>query len=169
MDGFAGSDRLGRRTSVGAAVKLHRPPFRHILHLDDGSEHALDALHHAVEMAILLNARLEVAIIVGTPTNWQADDDILGHSAEDRLSIRRALVERIAARASLPVARTVLVGKPSQVGLNFARESGCDLIVIGATTAHNVHDRLWGSRSSRIARDGACSVLVVRSAPTDTS
>lgn len=151
---------MSRETRIPAGA-----PFHHIAVLADNSEHALHALRHAVQMAALFNARLDVALIESGPPDPGETTDILGHDAVERLAMKQALVARIANRAGTQVKQTVLNGRPSKVGLEFVRDRNCDLLVIGATTAHSIYDQLWGSRSDRIARDGICSVLVVRSAP----
>lgn len=140
-------------------------PFHHVAVLADNSEHALHALRHAVQMATLFNARLDVALIEnGSPGSGEALD-LFGHNAADRLALKQALIARITNRAGVQARPTILDGHTSKAILEFVRDRGCDLLVIGATTAHSIYDQLWGSRSEQIARDGICSVLVVRSAP----
>jgi len=168
MDDVQHSDDQ-RNTPIGSDRSHPFAGFRHIAYLHDGTAHGLEALHEAVSLAALFKARLDVAIIVDDRRGREPLKVTLGRTADERLAVRQSLIARTAERAGVRCSQTIVTGRPSRAGLDFARERGADLIVISATSSSYLHDRLWGSRSARIARDGACSVLIVRVAPNLTS
>jgi nucleotide-binding universal stress UspA family protein len=46
--------------------------------------------------------------------------------------------------------------------VDFARQGGFDLLVIGYTGHSRIYDHLWGGTSQNLARMAPCSVLVVK-------
>jgi nucleotide-binding universal stress UspA family protein len=137
--------------------------------LFDGGDHARHALQHAAALADLCRAPLAVGLVENDVARVGDPVDVMGRDAADRIKLKHAIATRIVERAGIEAQLEILVGRPSQVGLQFVIDRGCDLLVIGASTAHNIHDRLWGSRAARVVRDGRCSVLVIRAPPTGRS
>lgn len=46
--------------------------------------------------------------------------------------------------------------------LDFIRQQGCDLAVLGTRAKWNWRDFLWGSTAERVVRDAPCSILTVK-------
>jgi nucleotide-binding universal stress UspA family protein len=56
----------------------------------------------------------------------------------------------------------VLFGDPAEELIHFAREKGCDVIVIGSSGKGMVKRTLMGSVSTKVALQAQCSVYIVR-------
>ncbi len=56
----------------------------------------------------------------------------------------------------------VLEGNPADVIVDYAREKGMDVIVVGSTGKHATRRTILGSVSSKIIAHAPCQVLVVR-------
>lgn len=63
-----------------------------------------------------------------------------------------------------PVHAELLSGAPAAEIVRFARENGCDLLVLGTHRRHGLKRVLEGSIAERVVRDAPCDVLVVRGA-----
>jgi nucleotide-binding universal stress UspA family protein len=72
------------------------------------------------------------------------------------------VVEKSAAEAGVSLESLVLYGEPSEELIHFAREKGCDVIVIGSSGKGMVKRTLMGSVSTRVALQAQCSVYIVR-------
>jgi len=62
----------------------------------------------------------------------------------------------------LPVDIAVVRGKPAQAIAQFAKESGCDLIVMATHGTSGLQQALLGSVTRRVMYLASCPVLVVR-------
>jgi nucleotide-binding universal stress UspA family protein len=56
----------------------------------------------------------------------------------------------------------ILEGSPADVIVDYARDIGMDLVVVGSTGKQATERTVLGSVSSRVAANAPCSVLVVR-------
>ena len=72
------------------------------------------------------------------------------------------VVEKSASEADVSVESLVLYGDPAEELIHFAREKGCDVIVIGSSGKGVVKRTLLGSVSTRVALHAPCSVYIVR-------
>jgi nucleotide-binding universal stress UspA family protein len=72
------------------------------------------------------------------------------------------VVEKSAAEADVPLESLVLYGDPAEELIHFAREKGCDVIVIGSSGKGVVKRTLLGSVSTKVALHAPCSVYIVR-------
>jgi len=84
-------------------------------------------------------------------SNWQEKRDRLFY-----------VVEKSASEADVPLESLVLYGDPPEELIHFAREKGCDVIVIGSSGKGVVKRTLLGSVSTRVALHAHCSVYIVR-------
>jgi len=146
-----------------------------ILVADDGSDAALQAVETAAELAARTGACL-VALAVVNPAEFQPGDvEALARSEalEEGSAIDR-LVD--AAADYLDRCRTIAARHgvvrfdaekragtdPASEVLDFAREHGIDLIVVGSRGRGRLPGLLLGSVSQKLASLAPCSVLIAR-------
>jgi nucleotide-binding universal stress UspA family protein len=72
------------------------------------------------------------------------------------------VVEKAAREAEVSLESLVVYGDPAEELIHFAREKGCDVIVIGSSGKGKVKRTLMGSVSTRVALQAQCSVYIVR-------
>jgi nucleotide-binding universal stress UspA family protein len=72
------------------------------------------------------------------------------------------VVEKSARESDVSCESLVLYGDPAEELIHFAREKGCDVIVIGSSGKGTVKRTLMGSVSTRVALHAQCSVYIVR-------
>ena len=72
------------------------------------------------------------------------------------------VVEKSANDAGVSFESLVIYGDPAEELIHFAREKGCDVIVIGSSGKGMVKRTLLGSVSTKVALQAQCSVYIVR-------
>jgi len=72
------------------------------------------------------------------------------------------VVEKSARDAGVNFESLVIYGDPADELNHFAREKGCDVIVIGSSGKGAVKRTLLGSVSTKVALQAQCSVYIVR-------
>ena len=72
------------------------------------------------------------------------------------------VVEKAAREAGVSLESLVLYGEPAEELIYFAKEKGCDVIVIGSSGKGAVKRAVLGSVSTKVALHAQCSVYIVR-------
>lgn len=72
------------------------------------------------------------------------------------------VVEKSAAEADAAIESLILYGDPAEELMHFAKEKGCDVIVIGSSGKGMVKRTVLGSVSTKVALQAQCSVYIVR-------
>jgi nucleotide-binding universal stress UspA family protein len=72
------------------------------------------------------------------------------------------VVEKAAGESGVALESLVLYGDPADELLYFAKEKGCDVIVIGSSGKGMVKRTVLGSVSTKVALQAQCSVYIVR-------
>ncbi|AOY89131.1 universal stress protein UspA [Marinobacter salinus] len=145
--------------------------FKKILVAVDGSESSFKALDKAIGLQKLMDAEIyllcvykhhslfEASLSIGRPEGMDIPDKVLSEYAKD--IVEHAKVQA-AERGAKDVRGFVKAGKPSRVIVEFAKDKGVDLIVIGTQGTHSGKDGMFlGSVSHRVASNAKCPVLVV--------
>ncbi len=143
-------------------VEIHR-----ILFPTDFSPSSLQAQRYACALAEQFSAELHALHVVPDPLpvpgpegSWVLQDlsvPTLIHEAELELAVRM----EAALPGNLTVVRSVHVGKPVQTIIDYAKEHGIDLIVIGTHGHTGLSHLLIGSVAEKVVRLATCPVLTV--------
>jgi len=146
--------------------------FKQILVPIDGSDCSLHALEVAAAFAKEQQARLNVCTVVD-PAKAAAmafGEASMAAACLDALDEEgKALVEDAAARVRpiWPADVTVLDGAPVDAIVQYAHESGADLIIIGSHCRSGLPRLFLGSVAEGVIRNAAAPVMVVRQVPAD--
>ena len=138
--------------------------FRKILHANDGSEHAFDALSLALKIAKHSGAELHMVSIEEIDYMPELIEEV---REEVGTAARRfhTVVNRSRAMAEeyqVKLKTHVIAGHPVRDIVDLARDLKVDLLVVGASGHSALYDRMVGSRADRIMHLAPCPVLVVR-------
>lgn len=138
-------------------------PIQTILHPTDfsaGSEHAFSL---ACSLARTHGGRLIVVHVVPPPV---AHGEIVARrqSPDYYEQLKDELSRLEPLDRALPVERRLEDGDPATVILQIARETPCDLIVMGTQGRSGLARVLMGSVAEQVVRRATCPVLTIRSA-----
>jgi nucleotide-binding universal stress UspA family protein len=138
--------------------------FTRILHANDGSEHAFNALALALKIAKQSGAELHMISVEEIDYLPETMGDI---REETGVAARRfhGVVNRSRAMAQdceVTLKTHVVAGHPVRDIVDLARDLKADLLVVGASGHSALYDRMVGSRADRIVHLAPCPVLVVR-------
>ena len=124
-------------------------PIKRILAAYDGSGHASEALHEAVELAMALEVELLIATVAehGNRSDW------------DTVS---ADGQKLARAHDCDARAVVLDGVPEDVLDTVAVEEACDLIVVGAHGHGRIREMFIGSTTTQLIARSELPVLIVR-------
>jgi nucleotide-binding universal stress UspA family protein len=147
-------------------------PFRTILFATDFSKRARGAFRSACTLATDESTRI-IILHVGEPAPRVAQETGLGAlgvpayvPGEELIAsdlLRDQLRESFVPPRSVRTEYRVRRGKPAEEIVLEARESGCDLIVMGTQGRTGLDRVLTGSVAEAVLRHAPCSVLTVRS------
>jgi nucleotide-binding universal stress UspA family protein len=83
-------------------------------------------------------------------------------AAADYFEARKREVAEVAERHGIEIACESRTGHAAKVIVNFAKDGGYDLIVIGHSDHSELWGRLLGDTADRISDHAHCSVLIVK-------
>lgn len=150
-----------------------------ILVATDGSERAEKAAEQAIDLAKACGAEIIIVSVVdsGSPrTAMDIDPDALQEIKEDNNDIdvekiiddkkgpewqNCARVSEMAHAANLTVSCDVRIGNPAEEIVDFAREKGADLVVLGSHGRSSVGNAVMGSITTGVLHKGDLPVLVI--------
>jgi nucleotide-binding universal stress UspA family protein len=134
-----------------------------ILHPTDFSEPAWRAFNLAGSLAHVQGARL-IVLHVADPLTDPAHP-LVGGLPLDK---QRQLLEQLRLEVhGVPVERRLASGGPAAEILKTARETGCDLIVMGTHGRTGLGRLFMGSVAEQVVRQAPCPVVTVKSAPRE--
>ena len=131
----------------------------------DGSDAAEAAIDHAIAVAAANDATVHAIYVVDIRvTSAAADstrDELIAHlRREGNTAVER--IEQRAKKADLDVETEVTRGTPWKEILEYAEETGIDLVVIGTAGKTPREKRMGlGSVSERVVDDASMPVLVI--------
>jgi nucleotide-binding universal stress UspA family protein len=138
--------------------------FSKILHANDGSEHAFNALALALKIAKQSGADLhmvsveEIDYLPETMEDIREETLVAGRRFHTVINRSRAMAED----CQVKLKTHVVAGHPVRDIVDLARDLKADLLVVGASGHSALYDRMVGSRADRIVHLAPCPVLVVR-------
>jgi nucleotide-binding universal stress UspA family protein len=144
--------------------------YKHILVATDGSDLAGKAVHHALELARQLGAKLTAttitepweavviaeASIVLPPANY--DQGVAAQAAEILASVKELAGERGVAVDTVHLQNR----SPGEGLVEVARDRGCDLIVMASHGRRGVSRLILGSIANEVVTHSKVPVLIVR-------
>jgi len=141
--------------------------FQHMLVALDGSESSLLAAEAAVELAALLQARLDILSVEETSRRFMEraeEKEATKHSAAvNSLEQLQAPLLQYAKRRGVQASGRVVNGHAGQVILDYVREEQCDLLVLGHRGRSGAWGTFLGSTADKLVNHMPCSTLVIRS------
>jgi nucleotide-binding universal stress UspA family protein len=143
-------------------------PMRKVLLAVDGSVHAKEAaqflsrLPHEARIHLIVMSVVQRPMVSQSYVSWEQLEAIYQHELERSDATYQEIAELFEG-ANVEIQHERRDGNVSQTIVEFADESNCDLIVLGAKGHSQVHRMLLGSVSDYVATHASCSVLVVRS------
>jgi len=136
-----------------------------ILIAHDGSDGAQAAFDAALELASRFGAALEMISVEERSTHDGETIDAVSDEIEEKNTYFEQLAaqsKRRAARSGVDLRTSIVRGHEVKAIVDFARERGFDLLVIGYMGHSRIFEHLWGGTSQNLARMAPCSVLVVK-------
>jgi len=136
--------------------------FTRILHANDGSDHAFNALKLAMRMAKTDAAELHMVSVEerGLMPELSEEKDPAGTTVRFDKTLQQA--RALAEKSNVKLRTHVLAGHPARAVLKLAGDLGADLIIVGASGHSALYDRMIGSRAQKILHHATCPVLVVK-------
>jgi nucleotide-binding universal stress UspA family protein len=138
--------------------------FKKILHANDGSEQAFNALSFAIEIAKQNAAELHMVSVEELPYMPEYIEEV---REEKGTAARRfhGVIQRantMADERHVKLKTHVLAGHPVRDIVQLANDIKADLLVIGAAGHSAFYERMIGSRADRLVQLAPCPVLVVK-------
>jgi nucleotide-binding universal stress UspA family protein len=132
--------------------------YEHILLPTDGSDRSIRAISAGIKLAKALNAKV-TGLYVGEHTYIPGVDDGPGPRGEAALSI---ITQRAKEAGVTSVCVTMLGDTPQDMIVQYAREKGCDLIIMGTHGRSKVGKLLLGSAAASVIAECEIPVLLYR-------
>ena len=143
--------------------------FRKILVGYDGSKGGKAALASAAALAQKFDA-VVTALWVREPLPRHSDlpGEFEGEAeaADEYFQERQKEVAEVAAQHGLSIGCETRRGHPAKTIVQFAKEGGYHLVIVGHSDHSELWGRLLGDTADRITDHAYCSVLVVKTAPS---
>ena len=136
--------------------------FTRILHANDGSDHAFNALRLALLIAKKDAAELHMVSVEEKGHMPELPDDSGGGAITVRFDKVLQQSRALAEESRVQLNTHVLAGHPARDVIKLASDLGADLIVVGASGHSSLYDRMIGSRAQKILHHASCPVLVVK-------
>jgi nucleotide-binding universal stress UspA family protein len=123
----------------------------------DGSAESTAALAGAVELLGDKLGHLTIAVVL----DYDGDlSNVPGAEQERADDVLRVNVERVSALVATAPDAVVLVGRPADALVKHARDTACDVIVVGPR-GHGASQWLFGSVASHMARGVGIPVMIM--------
>ena len=135
-----------------------------ILHGLDGSEGTFKALAEALELAQKCSAELHTISVEELPRYPGAIGEVIEEKAVANGKFGGVVdkAREMANKEGVVLHCHVIVGHEVKSILEFIKEKGFDLLVIGFMGHSALYDRVMGSTCQSLVRLAPCSVLVVK-------
>ena len=139
-------------------------PFEKILVAVDGSEPSDRAFVTALELAVLMHARVTALAVEGPLPVYAATLGEVDEVKREKDAFFSALAARLRHEASVRSVEldvVVRAGHAAELISEAARDGGHDLVVLGHR-GHFLRGHLLGSTADRVVEQAPCPVMIVR-------
>ena len=139
--------------------------FRKILVGSDGSEGAKKALQAAIDLAKRYDAELHEICIEEHLPHYAATIGEVVEAKQEATDYFRGVTrdaELVAEANGIRLTSHVVPGHVVETIVQFVKDRGFDLVVIGFMGHSRIFDHIWGGTSQNLTRLASCSVLVVK-------
>jgi nucleotide-binding universal stress UspA family protein len=138
--------------------------YEKILHAQDGSAGAFKALAEAIELAKRYGAELHTISVEEIPHYAGSVGEVIEEQDWEEHRFREAVTRsrELARAAGIEIRPHILVGHEVKTIVEFVKEHGFDLLVVGFMGHSALYDRVMGSTCQSLVRLAPCSVLVVK-------
>ena len=140
--------------------------YDEILVPTDGSETSRRAIERAVDLASKYGARIHALYVVDTTvySTLETGAEMVLEALEEEGEAAVRTVEDAATAAGVEVVTEVTEGNAHDAIMEYAADSGADLIVMGTHGRTGLDRYLLGSVTERVVRTSDVPVLTVRTA-----
>ena len=130
----------------------------------DGSRGSFKALAEAMGLAKALGAELHTISVEEVPHYPGTVGEVVEAKEVANGKFGKALetAEEMAEQQGIPLRCHVLVGHEVKTIVEFVKEKGFDLLVVGFMGHSALYDRVMGSTCQSLVRLAPCAVLVVK-------
>ena len=139
--------------------------FEKILIATDGSEYSERAARVAIELAKLGGGSLTALYVADTSKITHLPDDMLLFSIRDLLTREGkeavSFIEKLAIEAGLAFEKIVLEGNPGEKIIEYAKDAGMSVVVMGSVGRTGLDKFLLGSVAEKVVRNSKVPVLTV--------
>jgi len=137
---------------------------RKVLHGLEGSPGSLKALDEALDLAKVYGAELHTLSVEEVPHYPETIGEFVEEKEAVNGTFKDALkkAREMAAAKGVPVRCHVIVGHEVKTFVEFIKQQGFDLLVIGFMGHSALYDRVMGSTCQSLVRMAPCTVLVVK-------
>jgi nucleotide-binding universal stress UspA family protein len=138
--------------------------FSKILHANDGSKNAFQALSVALKIAKQNSSELHMVSVEEIDYLPEFIEEVRQEagSAARRFHTVLQHARALAEQDQVKLETHVLTGHPVRDVVQLATDLKVELLVIGATGHSALYERMIGSRADRIVQLAPCPVLVVK-------
>ena len=135
-----------------------------ILHGLDGSKGSFNALEEAIDLAIRCGAELHTVSVEEVPHYPGTVGEVIEakQAANGKYGKAMHQARDMAQQADVELHCHVFTGHEVKTIVEFVKEKGFDLLVIGFMGHSALYERVMGSTCQSLVRLAPCSVLVVR-------
>ena len=139
---------------------------RTILHPTDFSANSSQAFDVAVELARNRGAKLVVMHVAPRPLTTLGGAEAIPPSSDElALGEAKATLAKFRPVEGVQLETKLEVGEAAPSIVRFARDAGCELIVMGTHGRGGLERLILGSVAEHVLRQAPCPVLTVRQAP----
>jgi len=138
--------------------------YKKILHGQDGSEGAFNALVTAIDLAKRYGAELHMICVEEVPHYAGTVGEVIEEKDRENSFFQEAIQRsrKMAAEQGVDVHVHVVAGHEVKTIIEFIKENAIDLLVIGFMGHSALYERVMGSTCQSLVRLAPCSVLVVK-------
>ena len=131
----------------------------------DGSPMAYEAFGYALKLAAICNTKLEITVLSVAqppePIDSVEVDAVIDAATEHYKQLLDNLKEK-AKQNNIEIRTEIAIGHPAEQIVRYAKDNGCDQIIMGQKGKSKIESWLLGSVSKRVSTYSPCTVTIVK-------